>query len=243
MVSETVTEKSPDRGDDVGIGADGTMTKKIDMQAEQVAIEYFTDHTDFSILSEERGLVEQSGDGYIIMDPVDGTNNAVMDIPFYCISLAFTRTDLSDVEVAFVKNLSTMKEYHALRGKGSFKDGSPIQRPSLGEERVFSLYLGKEAVKETFRIAKKAGRVRSLGSAALTICMVAEGNLDLYYHCTPDCKKSLRITDIAAAKLILEEVGGKIYDRSGDVLNMEIDPSMRENVIAIYDDSIKEEVL
>ncbi len=233
-----------DKSENVGMGADGTPTKGIDREAEETAIEYFKDNTDHSILSEEKGLVEQDGDGFIIMDPVDGTTNSLLDIPFYCISLAYTPSDLSGVKVGYVRNLYTDTEYHAVKGEGSYKDGE-ILRPESerGEKNLFSVYLGKRAITKSFDVASKARRVRTLGSAALEICMVAEGKFDLYYHRTPQEKKSLRLIDIAAATLILREVGGEVYNKNLQRLNMSIDTSERKDVIAIYDERIKEVLL
>ncbi|MBS3817684.1 MAG: inositol monophosphatase [Candidatus Thermoplasmatota archaeon] len=241
-VSEAIGSEDLEREEYMGEGADGTPTKRIDEVAEVAALEHLQDNTDFSILSEEIGLVEQEGDGYVIMDPIDGTNNAIFEIPFYCISLAYSPSDLSEVEVGYVRNLSTGVEYHALKGEGAFKGGSPLN-PESGDDMTVSLYLGKNAVPESYEIAPRARRVRSLGSAALSMCMVAEGTFDLFYHRTPDEQKSLRIMDIAASTLILREVGGEVYGKDGEKLNMEISPVDRKDVIAIYDEEIKEELL
>jgi len=241
-VSKAITSEELVRDKDMGQGADGTPTKKIDQVAEEIALEHLMHNTDFSILSEEAGLVEQEGDGYVVMDPIDGTNNAIFEIPFYCISLAFTPTDLSDVKVGYVKNLASGVEYYALKGEGSFK-GDKALNPKRCDNITVSLYLGKNAVPESYDIPPKVRRVRSLGSAALSICMVAEGTFDLFYHRTPDEEKSLRITDIAAATLILREVGGDVYGKKGERLNMDISATDRKDVIAIYDEEIKEELL
>ncbi len=229
------------KGDEVGMGADGTPTKYIDQKAEKTAIDHFKKETDLSILSEEKGIIEQEDEGFIIMDPVDGTSNSLLNIPFYCISLAFTPSDLSEVKVGYVKNLHTGTEYHALEGKGSYKDGHPLPlKPDDVDRPNYSIYLGERAHPESFELASKARRVRALGSAALEICMVAEGAFDLYFHRTPGEKRSLRLIDIAAATLILREAGGEVYDKDLKRLNMDIDTSQRKDVIAIYDDRVKE---
>ncbi len=229
-----------EKGQNVGMGADGTPTKCIDLKAEKTAIEYFEENTDHTILSEERGLIEQDGDGFIVMDPVDGTSNSLLDIPFYCISLAYTPSDLSEVKVGYIRNLYTGTEYHALEGEGSYKDGERLRPEAESlEKNLFSVYLGKRAIPKSFDIASRARRVRSLGSAALEICMVAEGTSDLYYHRTPEEKRSLRLIDIAAATLILREVGGEVYDKNLERLNIGIDTSARKDVIAIYQEEIK----
>jgi len=241
-VSDAITSAEIERDKDMGKGADGTLTKKIDQIAEETALEHLLNNTDFSVLSEEAGLVEQNGDGYVIMDPIDGTNNAIFEIPFYCISLAFTPTDLSDVEVGYVKNLKTGVEYHAIKDGGSFKENK-LMNPSLSENRTVSLYMGENAISESYDIPPQVRRVRSLGSAALSMCMVAEGTFDLFYHRTPEEETSLRITDIAASTLMIREVGGEVYDKDGERLNMGISPTERRDVIAIYDEKVKEELL
>jgi len=241
-VSEAIDNKELKRERDMGEGADGTPTKRVDQIAEETALDHLLQETDFSVLSEEAGIVKQKGDGYVIMDPIDGTNNAIFEIPFYCISLAYTPTDLSDVEVGYVKNLASSTEYYALKDKGSFKGDKPLN-PTRTEKITVSIYMGENAVPESYDIPPQVRRVRSLGSAALSMCMVAEGIFDLFYHRTPNEKKSLRITDIAASTLMLREVGGEVYGKNGEKLNMGISPTERKDVIAIYDDEIKEELL
>ncbi len=224
----------------MGTGADGTPSKGIDIAAEKVVIDHLTERTDLSLLSEEKGLVEQSGDGFVVIDPVDGTRNALLDIPFYCISLAYTPSTLKEVKVGYVRNLVTGTEYHALKGKGSFKDGILLSPAKNKEEHLFSIYLGEKSHEKSSGFASKPRRVRSLGSAALEICKVAEGVFDLYYHRTPRERRGLRITDLAAATLILREAGGEVYDKDLNRLEMGIDAAHRRDIIAIYDQGLKE---
>ncbi len=240
-VSKAIRKKGLQKERDMGEGADGTRTKGIDHEAEKVALEYLSEKTDHSILSEEKGIVEGEDEGYIIMDPIDGTRNSLLDLPFYCISLAYTPQSLSEVEVGYVKNLVTETEYHAVKGRGSFKDNTRMN-PSTDGSSIFSIYLGKKAHPESFEIASRARKVRALGSAALEMCMVADGTFDLHYHRTPNERRSLRITDIAAAALILREVGGEVYGKNLEKLTMDIDPEQRKDVISIYDERIKEEL-
>ncbi len=230
-------------GTDVGEGADGTPIKFIDQQAEKVALDVLEKRCDCDILSEEIGLLEGDGQGTVIMDPIDGTSNSVLDIPFYAISLAYTTgTDLDGLQVGYVRNLVTGKDYRARYGDGSFT-GKRRLAPKLGEDSNFSVYMGKKAHRDCKRVAFIPRRTRSLGSAALEICMVAEGALDLYFLKTPGRVRSLRITDVAAATLILREAGGEIYDGKYQPLNMSLDPKERSDVIAVYDDRVLEEVM
>ncbi len=237
--SELNSLGSVNYGETMGMGADGTPIKKIDEQAESTVVDLIKEKTDFSILSEEIGFVERDGEGTVILDPIDGTSNAVMGIPFYCVSLAYTEGSLKDTEVGYVKNLSTDVEYSGVSGKGSYVNGKPL-KPVLGDEWNFSVYMGKEAHPDSFKIASKPRRVRSLGSAALEISMVAQGIFDLYYMKTFEQRRSLRITDIAAAYVILKEACGEIYDTNLDPIDMALDPKERKDVAAVHDDRVLE---
>ncbi|MFW6305390.1 MAG: inositol monophosphatase family protein [Candidatus Saliniplasma sp.] len=237
--SELKNLKNIDYGTTMGMGADGTPMKRIDELAESIVIDFIKDETDFGILSEEVGIVEGDGDGIVIMDPIDGTSNAVFGIPFYCISLAYTEGGLRDTEVGYVKNLVSGVEYSAVLGEGSYVNGHRLD-PKLDDEWNFSVYLGKEAHPYSFEVASIPRRVRSLGAAALEISMVAEGTFDLYYMKTFEQHRSLRITDIAASFLILKEAGGEIYDGDLEPIDMNLDPKERKDVAAVHDDAVLE---
>ncbi len=227
-VRELVINSEGDIGIEVGIGADGTPIKEIDQMAEDTAIECLKERHDHSILSEEAGLIEGDSDGTIIMDPIDGTTNAVLGIPFYGISLAYTPTDLDGVEVGYVMNIPMGTEFYAVKGETSVE-----QKPLIKDRLNFSVYMGKEATPDSFRVAAIPRRTRSLGSAALEMAMVASGALDLYHMRTVDMRRSLRITDIAASTLMIREAGGEVYGEDHEPLNMPLDPEARQDVIAV----------
>lgn len=238
LVQEEVVSQEKDQfHEDMGMGADGTPTKWIDKKAEETAIKFLQDNCGYSILSEEEGVLPGKEDGTIIIDPIDGTRNAILDIPFYCISLAFAEEDLSTVRVGYVRNLVTGKEYSAVKGEGAFC-GERELNPVIRDDWIFSVYMGENAHPDSAKIASIPRRTRSLGSAALEICMVADGIFDLHHHWTLDQKRSLRITDLAAAVMILREVGGEVYDKDWQPINMNLNPTERKDVTAIYDKDI-----
>ncbi len=231
-----------------GMGADGTPTSELDRIAEDAVLDHLNERTAHGILSEECGLLRGRKEGTIIIDPIDGTSNALGGIPFYSISLAFTTGTLSDTVVGYVKNIPLGREYYAIKGEGSYvipsggnlTDSTRISNLAPNDELNFSVYMGIKAHPDSFRIASLARRTRSLGCASLEMCMVAEGTFDLYHVVTIDRERSLRITDIAASTLILREAGGEAYQSPWDPLDMEPDPRARRDVIAMGDMGIKE---
>ena len=94
---------------DFGRGA-GDISRNIDIIEEKTVIDYLKEiNFDCVVLGEECGRVELSSNpnGFIIMDAIDGSANAVRGMPFFCCSLAFsTEEKLSSVTDAVVTNLS-----------------------------------------------------------------------------------------------------------------------------------------
>jgi fructose-1,6-bisphosphatase/inositol monophosphatase family enzyme len=209
VVKETPASKW---GADLGMGADGTSTKFVDDLAEREILTILKDRkAKLNFLSEEAGYQDHKGDAVLVVDPIDGTTNAVRGIPFYCVSLAIGTENLSDVEVGLVLNLATGDRFEAVRGKGATLNGKPIRvRPE-----------GKDLVVATSGIVKAelpAGRAifRSFGASALEMCLVGSGALDAYHYNKP----ILRIIDIAASTLIVREAGGIVLDRTGKDLDL-----------------------
>ncbi|WP_406657072.1 bifunctional fructose-bisphosphatase/inositol-phosphate phosphatase [Methanolobus sp. ZRKC2] len=208
--------------DIVYMGADGTPTKMIDDISEKVILEILEkEGRPFRILSEECGekIIGDLPKYTIIVDPIDGTYNASFGIPFYSISLAITTNGPQDVCFGYVKNLATGDVFYAEKGKGAFLNTERIQISSKVEINRFciSAYGYRPHIEETATLLKNVRRVRVLGSVALELCYVAAGKFDAFV----DVRGSLRLTDVAAGKLIVEEAGGKVTDGSGAPLKLE----------------------
>jgi fructose-1,6-bisphosphatase/inositol monophosphatase family enzyme len=224
-------------GEDLGVGADGTPTKLIDDAAEQVCFKVLKEKGEkLNILSEEAGFIDNNDEKTLVLDPIDGTHNAIKGIPFYSLSLAVGKSKLSDVEYGLVRNLVTGDTYCAQKGKGAFfNDGSINVRPFNPKNSMFSVYMGVRATDQSLGVAKMPRRGRALGCASLEMCLVASGAFDVYYlHYSPS-RYSMRVTDIAASTLILREAGGEVFNDSYDILDMSFDINARTNVIAVGD--------
>ncbi len=227
-------------GDDMGMGADGTTTNRIDRIAENAVLSALERHGNpFNVLSEEKGFIDMNREMTLIVDPLDGTYNALHGIPFYAVSLAVSEGTMKDVRWALVRNLISGDEYTATRGGGAFLNGRRIHtRRYDSTSPVFSIFLGKSASQRSLLLASKCKRIRSMGSAALEISMVASGASDMYCYCSELPDVGLRIVDIAAATLILREAGGKVMDKKLIMLDMDTDVRKRSSVLAIGDESL-----
>lgn len=223
------------------IGAYGSPTKLIDEIAENTAIETIKkSKLNFNILSEECGFINNKSEKTIILDPIDGSFNAVNGIPFYSISIAFGREKISDIEYGLVRNLVNGDTFEAWKHNGAFFNGNRIHVKSLGKATTFSIYLGNKTTKESYKIAMIPRRVRTLGSVSLEICLVAKGSLDISYYVNKERKRRLRVVDIASSVLILREAGGEVYNENFEKIDIGINLNERTNVIAVGDEKLLE---
>jgi len=227
-------------GNNVGLGADGTVTKYIDKLAEDAAINHINrSKTNVNVLSEEVGFLDNGSDYTFVLDPIDGTRNAYRGIPFYSVSIAIGKSKISDIEYGIVKNIPTGDTFTAEKKHGAFLDGDRIGTPEIPDrEPLSSLALGKNCDKVTISLAKK-DKVRSLGSASLEMCMVAIGALDYYVV----GREYIRIVDIAASTLVLREAGGIVTNVFGKDLDMAFSLDERSSIVAACSKEVVKKII
>jgi NAD+ kinase len=235
---QTEIAKIPDqasRGDEICIGADGTPTSRIDKTAENAVLMYLErEGIALNVLSEEIGYVDRGGEETLVLDPIDGSNNAVAGLPYYTVSLAVGKGSLSGIRIAYLRNLVTGESYTAEKGKGAFKDGKRISVRQPDFKRLFIMnYTGRYAHPEASDIARRVKTSRNLGCSSLEIALVAEGKADAFILYSRSYVRCERVVDIAASALILREAGGEIYDIDGNILDMPFDLEHRANTVAV----------
>jgi myo-inositol-1(or 4)-monophosphatase len=219
-------------------GAGGDSTKVIDSVAEEAAVAHLhASGFQGTLLSEELGSRRFGFSEYpmLILDPVDGTTNAARGIGFYSISLAVSSGPrLSDVFAGIVMGLPKVCAFKAEQGEGATKNGDKIglaPPPPLGGSLIgvdLNVKGDRRKLEEIVPLVLGAKHIRNMGSAALELCLVASGGLDLYF----DNRGLLRVTDIAAAYLIVKEAGGLVLDMNGNPLDCPLDMSSRVSLIA-----------
>lgn len=216
----------------------GGETKLIDKIAEKVIIKEV--RKKFNILSEEIGYIDNNAKRTIIVDPIDGTFNAINGFPIFSVSLAIGKNSLSDLEFALVRNLVNKDTFYAEKGKGSFLNGKRIRVKRFSKKNsIFSIYLGKNASQQSYEIVKIPRRVRSIGCASLELCLVANGAFDIYHQ----VGYPLRVVDISAGVLILREAGGEVYNEKKEILDMQFNLDKKTNIIAVGDKKILRMIL
>ena len=215
-------------GMNIGIGADGTPTKYIDKVAEDVAIKYIKKlKTKINILSEEAGFLDFNGEYTFVIDPIDGTTNATRGIPFYSISIGVGKKKLDDIEFGIVKNIATGDLYIAEKGEGAFFNNKPIKTPEMPGKELIISFKNCDFFYENKYDFNINDKLRSMGCASIEMCSVAYGAIDIYFV----SEEYLRVTDIAAAYLILKEAGGLVTNIKGKNLDLNLNLEDRTSII------------
>lgn len=200
----------------LGTGASGDKTYPIDKIAEDIVIDAFEKSGEaFTIISEEVGVKDIRGGGRkVLIDPVDGSRNAIAGIPFYCTSIAVASgNNIGNIELSYILNLVNGDEFWAERGKGAFLNGKRISAQE-NEEFFLVAYEAqspKNDIPKIMTLLAKSRKTRCLGATALDLAYLANGSISVFV--TPSLSRSF---DFAGGWLIVKEAGGVFTDIKGE---------------------------
>jgi myo-inositol-1(or 4)-monophosphatase len=190
---------------------------EVDRMAEQDIIRTVQrSYPDHAFLAEESGA---SGDAeYVwIIDPLDGTTNFLHGFPVFCVSIAVMHR--GRLEHGVIYDPLRQELFTTSRGAGATVDGRKMRvsdtrlmeksligtgYPYRQDPAGLDAYMGM--LKDT--MLASAG-VRRPGAAALDLAYVAAGRLDGFWE------TGLKIWDVAAGALMIQECGGIITDLAG----------------------------
>ena len=203
----------------LGVGAGGDTTVELDRAAEEVVLtglESIAGRGEkFSVLSEEVGRRSFGADyPMVLVDPVDGSLNAKQGVPLFGLMLAVVDgPTVGDASAGLVLNLSTGDEWRAERGRGASRAGQPVV-PLRAQDPTRLELLGLESTPRALTVARplveRASKIRILGSMAISIALTSAGAFDVF--CAPI---PVRVFDMTASLLLLEETGGVASDLEG----------------------------
>jgi myo-inositol-1(or 4)-monophosphatase len=227
-------------------GGGGDRTLVIDAAAEDAVFAQLERLHDegarFTAVSEERGYVD-FGDSnvLIVIDPIDGSMNAKRGLTHHALSIAVADgPTMGDVAFGYVYDLGPAEEWRATRGLGAFLNDVPLARP-LPERRRPDGRLEMVAVESadphwlaasSDALERVTGRVRAIGSIAVSLCQVAATRVDgmaTLWKC--------RAVDAAAAQLVVRESGGLVaFTACEEPLGAPLDLKPRSPVVAARTD-------
>nr|XP_046264172.1 inositol monophosphatase 1 isoform X3 [Scatophagus argus] len=161
--------------------------------------------------------------------------------PFVAVSIGFTVNKQMQFGVVF--SCLEDKMFTARRGKGAFCNGEPLQVSDQEDvtQSIIATEFGSsrdpEVVDRIFSSLRNilsipVHGVRSAGTAAINMCLVASGCVEAYYEIGP------HVWDVAAGSLIVSEAGGVVMDVEGGPLDL-----MSRRIIAANSKTIAERVI
>jgi myo-inositol-1(or 4)-monophosphatase len=207
---------SPDIKIPLGIGAGGDKTFRIDRRAEEIVLAGLASLKEpITIISEELGTQELNGGGMrVVIDPIDGSKNAISGIPIYCTSIAVSSGEnLSGVTFSYIINLVSGDEFWAEKGKGAFMNGERLHAQH-DDELYLAAYEAQSPgrdIPSIMPLLSWAKKTRCLGSTALDLAYLASGSISVFV-----CPSPSRSFDFAGGWLLVKEAGGIITNTEGE---------------------------
>ncbi len=199
---------------------DGSWVTEADTATETVIREHIASAwPDHNILGEEEGLTSASGGEPIVgaatwvVDPIDGTNNFISEVPVWATLVALRIDDRSVVGVVHAPALN--ETYDAALGAGARFNGHRIAVDNVDSlERATVFFGGNKGFHLHHlehlqaRLSAESWRSRGYGDFwGHTLVARGAGHVML--------EPSVSLWDVAALEIILEEAGGKLTHLDG----------------------------
>lgn len=174
------------------------------------------DYPQYGFWGEESGQSDDQSKRWIV-DPIDGTHSFSKGQYFWSISIALEIDQELVVGAVYAPALDDL--YLAEKKKGASKNGKAISvssETSLADSMIATgfaclrSHLKENNLKRFCTIANKTTGQRRFGSAAMDLCLVADGQVDAFWE------QELNLYDIAAGALIAREAGATVTDFKGN---------------------------
>lgn len=193
---------------------------KADTESEKVILKTLKkEYPDYDIFSEESGEDKKKSDHLIIIDPLDGSNNFVLGIPNFSISIALLRNN--ECIFGVTHNPITSETFVAEKGKGTWRNGKKVKVNSenkLSKSSIEYTCGYDNPIELRMKLYEKllnggTKRILDNWSPAYDFCLLASGKIEAIVNYKND------VYDFAAGKLIVQEAGGQITTWDGNVDN------------------------
>ncbi len=176
---------------------------------------------DDGILGEEHGVEAGTSGITWVLDPIDGTVNYLYGIPAYAVSVAAV-TGAPDpatwtVLAGCVHAVVDGRTWTAGLGLGAHLDGRRLApRPDRGLDGAllgtgfgYTVERRRRQAAVVAEILPRVRDIRRMGSAAMDLCTLASGGIDVYYE------RGLSPWDLAGGLLVAREAGCEVVGLRG----------------------------
>ena len=162
-----------------------------------------------------------------VVDPIDGTNSFVAEIPEFVVSVGLVVEGITNVAVVY--NPIRNEMYRAVRGGGAWLGETAIRTAEPPARGALPLMLGSRWEVENGVLGHYGAswRLRTMGSTAYRMVKVAEGVAHAFV--SPARKNEW---DVCAAALVVEEAGGAVADGDGVPLRFNQEDPVLHGIMA-----------
>ena len=181
-----------------------------DVEAENLIKQSISSISKYPILAEESGKsVENLGDIFWVIDPLDGTANFSRDIPICCVSIGLVCNMKPILGVIYDFNNDDLYKANNIT-KEAFLNNKEIEVSKIDSKNEAVLVTGlpvntnyeNDSLKKMIEDMQTWKKVRMIGSAAIASCYIASGKAELYKE------NGVFLWDIIAGAAIIESSGG-----------------------------------
>jgi myo-inositol-1(or 4)-monophosphatase len=187
-----------------------------DVESEKAILAVIKDKfPDYSIVSEETGKIDKKSEYTFYIDPLDGTNNFVMGVPNFSVSIGLVKNNKIIAGVVYQPILDQI--FYAESDKGAYLNDNTIKVNNVSDHSkctiatVFTYATDKKeanGIRSTLGLSG-AKRILAHWSVANDLCLLASGKIESLISFGCD------IHDYAAGKLIAKEAGAKSLNLHG----------------------------
>ena len=201
---------------DVHLKADNTIVTIADEEINQLVIQRVAERYPTHDIDGEEASDRRGSDYVWVCDPIDGTVPFAMELPVSVFSLALVIDGQPEVGVIYAPFSDHL--YWASRGRGAYMNSQPIHvsQHSLDDRVEMNVDWWPSAPWDVMQVVhdlayEKDVYVTTVGSTTHAAALVARGEFVASVFVGTKGKN----VDIAAAKVIVEEAGGKVTDLFG----------------------------
>jgi len=205
----------------VSLKGPGDFVTVSDKKVEKILIdELQRARPNYSILSEEIGLIKKDEEFKWIIDPIDGTANFLHGIPHFGISIGLEHN--KEIICGIIYDPIKNEMFFAEKGNGAYLNDQRMRVSARSKLMDCIIFTGgpsfksndedkKLSLKEYEKFSSKVGTpLRKMGSASLDMAYVAAGRCDGFWQ------RNLNYWDIAAGIILVKEAGGFVTDFNGN---------------------------
>lgn len=180
---------------------------EIDAEIQKKISERYPEH---GFYSEESGTLNNRDSKSWAIDPIDGTSNYARGIPHYACCVSYLENN--EVKAGAVYNPITRECFTYNQGRAFLNDTEISVSSTTSLKNAYVIFhpgrkpeMNEWAGESIRKLLKNAQKNINLASAALDLCFLASGKVDVVIYGT------LTTLDVAGAIAMVRSAGGEVY--------------------------------